>query len=522
MAEETRSSNATNVSVAEEQSYKILPSTPVWYQDTPIEMGDIGGEPVLTSPMPYREDQSMDYGRKVDVSASASYQVNINGENIFRLLQGFFVSNAVEQVSSHPINGNGDVISALTTSRITIAAGGDEFAAGDIIMISGATGVAAANNKRIGVVTGTPTATSITVAGTPFVAASSGLAGAKVHKVGEQFASGTMSMKVTGTTSTLEVTGSKDFTAAGNTFTIGQAIFIGGDDTATRFAATGLYGYARVIRVEAKKITFDNPTFTPVADSGTGKTIHVYFPSVLRNRQSDATRTRRTYTIERTLGEGETQGSRQAQYVVGAAPNALSLAFPLAALATANFSFMPARPEYEASALKSGTRIPAISFTDQFNTTSDLFMARVATNSLSLVPQTFFGFVSEFTLEQTNNISLNKAHGVEGSAAISYGDFGVTGSVTAYFKTVAPLEAIIGNERSQYHAYYAHNRHGFAIDVPLVSLSGGIPSFSKNQPITVPLSFSGAKSDSIGEGFGHVLMFSYFPYIPAIGEGRAK
>ena len=514
---ETRSSNSTSVSVAEEASFKVLPLTPAWYQYQPFEMGDIGGEPTLVAPSPFREDQSMDFGRRVDVTASASFQTYLNGLNIYRLLQGFFVSDAAEQVSSHPVNGNSDAISAITTSRITIAAGGDEFAAGDIIVIRGCTGAASANNQRIGVVTGTPTATSVMVSGTPFVAATTGLATATIHKVGVQLASGIASMKVSGTTSTLEVTGTTDFTT--HSLIIGQSIHIGGDDPATAFSVSG---YVRIVGIEARKLTFDNPSFTPVADAGTGKTIQLFYPSVLRNRQTELERTKRSYTIERTMGEGETQGSSQAQYVIGATPSGLSLSFPLAQLATANFTFMPARPTYEASSLKSGTRYPATSYTDYFNTTDDLALARIATNDAALVPGDFFGFVSEFSLEQSNNVSLNKAHGVLGGFAASYGDFTVTGSITAYFRTVAALEAIINNQRCQYHAYYGHNRHGFSIDLPLCSVSGGIPQFSKNEPITVSLSLSGAKSDTVGAGFGHVMMFCYYPYLPAAAEGEAK
>lgn len=521
MAQE-RSSNATNVSVAEEASYKTLPTTPFWYQYQPFEMGDIGGEPTLVEPNPFREDQSMDFGRKVDVTASGSFQCYFNGLNILRLLQGFFVSDAIEQVSTHPLNGNQSTVSALTTSRITIASGGDQFTAGDIILLTGATGAASLNNGRIGVVTGTATATSITVTGTPFVAATSGLSGVKIQKVGEQLASGTCSMKVAGTVSTLEVTGSKDFTAAGNTFTIGQTIVIGGDDAATRFAGAGLSGFARIKQVEAKKLTFDNPSFTPAADSGTGKTIQIFYPTVMRNVQREIQRNKRSYVIERTMGEGATQGSSQAQYVIGSAPNQLSMSFPLANLITANVSYMPAKPTYEATALKTGTRIPAVSFTDYFNTTSDLVLARVSGSDPALAPSSYFGHATEYSFEQSNNVTQNKAQGIEGAATVSYGDFTVSGSMQAYFETVAPLQAIIGNKKSQFHLYYGHNNHGFSFDVPLCSLSGGIPAFTKNQPIMVPLNFMGSKSDEIGAGFGHVLMYCYFPYLPTVAEGRAE
>ena len=518
-----RSSNATNLSLAEESSYKVLPATPIWKQYLPIEMGDIGGEPTLQSPMPYREDQSVDFGRRVDVTASGSFQTNFNGLNILDAMQGFFVTNAIEQTSSDPISGGRDAITALTTSRITIGAGGDEFAVGDIILITGCTGTAALNNGRIGVVTGTPTSTQITVSGTPFIAATgAGLAGAKVQKVGVQFASGICGMKVVGDVSTLEVTGTYDFTAAIHTFTVGQAIYIGGDAEATRFAGSGLNGYARIRQVEAKKITFDNPSFTPATDAGASKTIQVFYPTVLKNALSDATRTRRSYTIERTLGEGATQGSRQAQYVVGAAPNQMTLAFPLANLITANLSYVPARPEYEATALKSGTRVPFTGLDDYFNTTDDLVLGRICSSDRALSPSSYFGVVSEFTLDQMNNVTLNKGQGHLGGFSVSYGDFVVTGTLNAYFETVAPLQSIIGNQRSQYHVYYGHNNHGFAFDIPLCSLSGGIPAFTKNQPITVPLTMTAARSTTIGEGFGHVMLYSYFPYLPTVAMGKAK
>lgn len=519
MAELTRSSNATSVSVAQEESYKTLPSVPLWYQYQPFEMGDIGGEPTIVAPSPFREDQSMDFGRKVDVTASGSFQTYFNGGNVLRLLQGYFVSDIVEQVTTRPMNSAGATLSALTTSRITLASLGDDFSAGDIVMVFGATGAAAANNGRIGVVTGTPTATSVTVAGTPFVAATAGLAGAGIQKVGYQFGSGLVTMVVSGTESSLVGTGAVDFTTHG--LLVGQSIYIGADDSATQFS-TALSGYCRITSIAAKKLVFDNPSFTPAANSGTSKTIQVWFPSVMRNVQTEATRTRRSYVIERTMGEGETQGTTQAQYVIGAAPSGVSLSFPLANLITANFNYMPAKPEYEASAVRAGTRYPATSYTDYFNTTNDLVLGRLSEVGEALVPTDFFGLVSEFSLEQSNNVTQNKAQGIEGAAAVSYGDFTVNGSVTAYFEHVRALQAIIGNRRAKYHCYYGHNRHGFSIDLPLVSLSGGIPQYSKNQPITVSLSLSAAKSDTLGTGFGHVMMYCYFPHLPVIAEGKAK
>ena len=518
---QTRSSNATSVSVAEEASYKKLPATPLWYQTQPFEMGDIGGEPTLVAPSPFREDQSMDFGRKVNVTASASFQTYINGLNILRLIQGYFVSNAVEQVTTRPLNSTGSTISAVTTSRITLSSLGDDFKVNDIILFTGGTGAAAVNNGRIGVVTGTPTATAVTVAGTPFVAVTSGLTGAGIQKVGVQFPSGTVSMNVTGNETSLVGTGAADFST--ESFVVGQSIHIGGDDAATQFAGSGLIGYARVVRVEARKLVFDNPTFdNPASDSGTGKTIQIFMPTVLRNVQRDSQRTRRSYVIERTMGEGATQGTTQAQYVIGAAPSALSLSFPLANLITANFTYMPAKPTYEESAIKPGTRYPAVSYTDYFNSTSDLVLGRVSEISPTVAPSAFFGLTSDVSLEQSNNISGVPAQGIEGQADVSYGDFTVTGTVSAYFETVAALKAIIANTRCQYHMYYGHNNHGFSFDIPLCSLSGGIPQYSKNEPITVSLSLSGAKSDSLGTGFGHVMMYCYFPYIPTIAEGRAE
>lgn len=516
---QTRSSNATSVSVAEESSYKTLPAVPKWYQYQPFEMGDIGGEPTLVEPNPYREDQSMDFGRKVDVTASGGFQTYVNGLNILRLLQGYFVSSAHEQYSTNGLNASAPTaISAITTSRITLASTGDDLTAGDIILVGGCTGAAAANNGVIGVVTGSPTATSVTVTGTPFTAATTGLGGAFIQKVGIELASGIASLVVSGTTTSLAITGTTDFTT--QDLLLGSAICIGGDDPATRFSDT-LKGFVRLRRIEARRLTFDNPSFTPVANPGTGKRIQLFFGTVLRNRLTEAERTKRSYVIERTLGEGASPNTSQAQYVIGAAPSSLTLAFPLANLVTSNFNYMPAKPEYEPTAVRSGTRYPAVSYDDYFNTTSDLVLARVSTITPAVVPSDFFGLASEYTFEQTNNVTQVKAQGIEGAADVSYGDFVVTGSVTAYFETVEALRSIIGNAKSQFHCYYGHNNHGFAVDLPLCSLSGGILGFTKNQPITVPLNLSAAKSDSIGEGFGHVMMYTYFPYLPTIQEGRA-
>ena len=129
-------------------------------------------------------------------------------------------------------------------------------------------------NDRTPLVVTTLAAGTVTFA--PLIAAQSvrvghSVAKARIVKVGMKAAADDMVLAATGATATLTATAA-DFTKLG--LTVGEWIFVGGDDTVSKFATTPPF-YARVSAITAKVLTFDSTTSPIVADTGAGKTINI-------------------------------------------------------------------------------------------------------------------------------------------------------------------------------------------------------------------------------------------------------
>ncbi|RQM43774.1 hypothetical protein EHZ19_32430, partial [Paraburkholderia bannensis] len=111
----------------------------------------------------------------------------------------------------------------------------------------------------------------------------------------------------------LRGSGTKDLTTLG--LIPGEWVFIGGDATATKFTNAANNGFARVRAVAATYIEFDKTAGTMVAETGTAKTIQLFYGNVIKNERDANLIKRRTYQLERTLGQ-DANGT-MSEYLVG-------------------------------------------------------------------------------------------------------------------------------------------------------------------------------------------------------------
>ncbi len=381
----------------------------------------------------------------------------------------------------------GVIIAAVT------AAGGTAAAAGAASFFTG--GLAA-------IATGTLTTNKV------LSVEASAPAASRVQAVGFQFPASDISF-VASSSQLKMISAATDLTTLG--LTPGEWIFVGGDSSGLAFDTNGT-GYARVKSIAATNVEFSETTFTAATDAGTGKTIQIFFGIVIRNEKDPSLIVRRSYQIERQLGEDD--DGTQAEYLLGSIPNEFTLNIPQADKMNADLTFISMDNEFVTGTegIKDGSRI-AIPGEAAYNTSSDIYRLRMnIVDPTALNNASLFGYVTEMTLAINNNVSPSKAVAVLGAFDATAGDFEVSGSVTAYFTTVAAVRAVRNNADVSLNLIAAQDNAGVAFDVPLVSLGGGRLNVEKDAAIMLPLEAAGAEN-----ALGYTMLATFFPYLPTVG-----
>jgi len=507
-------SNVTGLSFAEEICYKVLPTLAadgadaVWYGLEPNSYSDFGGELTMVARSPISANRQNKRGVVTDLDASGGFNIDVTANNLTRLMQGFFFADLREKPTTGPLNAAKIVVSAAAaaTDKYTTGATAVVFnKAGYLVKASGFTN--AANNGLHAVVSAD--ATGIVVADGLVDEAAPPVA-AKVEVVGFEFPTADVAIVKTGNVARLTSTAANLNTLG---LIVGEWIFIGGDVLASgRFANN--VGYARISAITAAAIFFDDTTFTSVAEVSTGKKIQIFFGDVLKNETfASGLIKRRSYNIERTLGQGPT--ATQAEYLEGAVPNEFTLHIPEAEKMNADLTYVAAnntqRSGEVGDVIKVGTRVPALG-ESALNSTSNVY--RIKMNVLdptTSLPTALFGYVTEGEISISNNVTPNKAIGVLGAFEATAGNFVVGGSITAYFTTVPAVRAVRNNADVGFNVILAAANAGMVFDIPLLGLGGGRANVEKDAAIMVPLEPAGAENIN-----GYTFLEVVFPYLPTI------
>lgn len=496
-------SNDTGLRFAVEKCLKQLPTLaadgadPIWMPLEPNSYGDMGASVTTVARDPINPSRQRQKGVVTDLEAQASFQMDLTGRNHLYMLQSYMFALAREKPTTAPLNAP-----QLAVTGVTAASGyamNDSFASqnavGDLIFAEGFS-IPGNNGMKVvsAVTSGNVKAVGLTDEASP-------PAGARVTQVGIQAASADVALTVSGSLVRLTAT-ALNFTTLG--LVEGEWIYIGGDAIGTHFASN-VQGFARVDEIAAGYLTLGKTSWTPVADAGTGKTIQIFYGTVIKNEDDPDDIVRSPLQFERTLGE-DTDGT-MSQYIIGAIANEFTLNVPQADKATAEMAFVAcdAVTHSGLDGLKAGTR-PALELSDAFNTSSDV--RRIA---FSIVGDTtpLFLYATDLSLTIKNNASGAKAIGVLGNFDINTGVFDVGGSVTAYFQDTRAVAAVRDNEDVSMDLIMVKNNMGLVWDIPLMALGNGMVAVEKDQAITVPLDTMAAQSS-----FGHTLLYVNFPYLP--------
>lgn len=499
-------SNITGLAFAEEASLKTLPGSPVWYGLEPNSYSDFGGELSKVSRTPIDPSRQNKKGTVTDLDASGGFNADFTKTNLVRLLQGFFFADARELPSTQSLNAAAVALTGVTASSKTYAAaaGLGSFAAKQVVLASGFGN--AANN---GLKTVASSTAGTVVVNEVLADEAAPPAAAKLQTVGFEFAAADVNFAVTSGIPALTSTATNFTTLPG--LIPGAWVFVGGDAAANKFANN--VGFARIKSISANALVFDDTTFAPVTEAGTGKSIRLFLGTIIKNELSPSLIKRRSYNIERQLGSGPT--STQAEYLEGAVANEFTLNVPQGDKLNADVTFVACNNTYKSGEagdeIKSGTRIAAPG-EDAYNTSSDIYRIKMnVLDSTTSNPSALFGYVSEAKLSINNNVSPNKAVGVLGAFDTSAGNFEVGGSITAYFTTVSAVKAVRANADVGLSIIGSSKNAGFVFDIPLLGLGGGRLSVEKDAPITVPLEPAGAQNAN-----GYTMLYEVFAYLPNV------
>lgn len=499
-------SNSTGLRYAEEVCLKQLPTLaadgfdPTWIALEPNSYSDFGGQISTVARNPINQSRQRRKGVVTDLEASGGFQQDLTYFNLRNMLQGFMFADLREKQVNNPVNGTSYPITGVTATAYEMD---DAFAStvlvGSLVI---AEGFAAAANNGVKLVTAVA-AGELSAAGLVVDAAPP--TSATLAVIGYQGAVGTLSIAMNGSLVRLVSTAGVDFTTLG--LVPGEWLFIGGDQATNAFDDN--IGFARIRTIAAGYLEFDKVDWAgAAAEAGTGKSINLYFGTVLKNESDPNLIVRRTYQLERTLGQ-DANGT-MSEYLVGSVPNELTLNVPQADKITADLTFIAC--DHQArnglTGVKGGARVGVVEG-DAFNTSSDLARVKVAivNDDASIAP--LFVFAQDLTLTINNNASMNKALGVLGAFDVSVGTFEVGGSLTAYFASAESVQAVRNNEDVTIDVIAVKRNQGVLYDIPLLALGNGRLNVEQDQPITIPLETNAAESV-----FGHTLLWQFFPYLP--------
>lgn len=509
-------SNVTGLSIAREASPGVLPGSPTWIAYQPNSYGSLGGSLTKTARNPISLLRQNRKGTTTDLDAAAEFEQDITMYTFEELWPGLFLA---EKRKKPFAGGRNAAVPVASVSGTAIDLGADAatlgFAVGMLVHTE-FFGVAANNTLSAYRVITAVSGDEISLPGLAIEASPPD--DAIVRAVGFEFPTDDVDMERP----------SGDFprltSATINMGTLplinGETIVIGGLNAgisavtaANRFTTDGNNGKFRIRTRNATQLIFDladggsTGLIEPTAEVSSSKDIRIYWGDVTRNVAADAADFAQiTYTIERSLGApDDAQPSEiQAETVTAALLNGAGIEIPTADkmvvgtefLATDNTNFRGTTGNERPT---NGVTILELHESDAFNTTDNVPDVRIFTRSADpavVVPGSFFGFVSDLTLNISNNATALKAIGRLGAFAVTAGNFTATAEMTAYFQTTTALQSVRDNDDVGLYLLMKQTLNGrqagVHIDLPFGSTSTEGLDVEGDAAITAPITLESA------------------------------
>lgn len=483
--------NSISLAIAEENSIGVLPSTVVAEYLEPNEISDYGADISTVARNPISKDRQNRKGTISDVESTVDVEMDTTASHLLAILPGIMFSQWFDQ--PHWVR---TAVSATAEGFVVTGGSPEDVSAGDLIY---ARGFANGANNGLFVVASVGSGTIVVSSGE--LVAESGSSATSLYVVGHQFAEGDCAVDSGGN---LTLT-SGSFATLG--IERGQGVYIGGLGASNSFATAADSGLARVQKVEAKKLTLDKRQQAFAADSGTGKTIQLFYGWFMKNVPlDDAMFKEHYYQFEIAYPGLMNADATGYEYAVGNLMNTLELSLPLTDKSTMKVQTIGKDVEAITGTRKGWTFNTPL-FNEAYNTTADFMRLRIQNVDETGLSTLF----KEATLNVNNNASGERVLGKLGAEFMTYGNIDVSMEMTAVFTAPAVVAKIRNNCTVTMDFCICNNDAGFYFDIPSMTLGDGSRDYAVNEKIKIKLS-SNAFGD---ESFGYTLSETFFPYLPS-------
>ncbi|BBK36085.1 hypothetical protein STAQ_11630 [Allostella sp. ATCC 35155] len=355
-----------------------------------------------------------------------------------------------------------------STSAYGVDAGGDAFAAGQLLRGAGFAGAANNGLHRVAAAT----ATTVTVAGTPLGVESAG-DGKTIRAVGFEGTAGDIAATAGGLASA-----DLDFTTLG--LRPGQWLAIGGSGAGQGFATTACNGWARIAAISAHALALDHRPDGWAADDGAGRTIRAFFGDVLCNDIEEI-----SHSVERVHAD-----IAQVLLFRGQMVRLMRLTLATGRILEASFELLGRDALRGDAGFGTGAPIPA-GIAPVMNAVGDVLLVREGGGAV--------GVVRQVTVELNNNLREVKAVGALGNVAIGVGDAAVGGALEAYFQDGALYDKYLAGTETSLAFVAAAGGQGYVVTLPRVKLSGGrIEAGSRNADCVLRFDLMGLRDPLTG------------------------
>lgn len=473
------SANRVQVALVRETTPGITPNTPRM-RKVRITGESLSFAPEYVDPEEIRDDRMLNDPIKVMQAASGGINFELaypdDASPMSELYRsGFFAA----WVNTPTFDNDGTADSVCTgvvdsTDTYSVANGGAAVKAGHLVQASGFTN---ANNNRI-FRAASSTGTTIVGATLTLTDEAAPPAAANLKVVGFQGASGDITATATGLGST-----ALDFTTLG--LAVGQWVKIGGTATADRFATAACNDWARVTAIAATALTLDHLPAAWATDTGTSKTIKVWFGDYIRNGVTATSLTIErgflgqsipTYIVNTGMQVGELQHSITSRQKITGSATFTGMG------GSQSTTPLDASPD----AVTSGVVMAA-----------NANVGRLYENGSRLTSPNWAMSV-DFTIN--NNLRTNESVDEASPVAVREGECTVTGTLNTYFGDNAMLAKFYAGTPSSLASRVDKNGQALIFAFPRVTYRGdGNPNATaKNTDVMLPLQWQASKDSLIG------------------------
>lgn len=468
-----QSTNRVKLSKVRETTFGVTPANPVFNTIRETSSG-LNANPKTIISSEIRSDRQVTdlilVGEDAGGAVGGELAFHVADDDLEEALQGTWSNNPSITVATIDTE-----ISDVSTTTLTVSAGGAAFIAGALTLTSGFT---TAGNNKLERVTSNSATTIVYPAATFAAEAAQIPVGACVRAVGIMGASGDFAAVTSGGNGIQSTV--QDLTVYG--ISVGEWVKVGDGDNAG-CSLTGTVadnGFCRVSGVATHKISFDIVPAGWTADAGTGITLRIFTGDFLSNGS-----TKRSNTIERQYLD---HSPVDYEYLLGMTLNTFAVDAKAQAVATYTKNYIGKSASITSTRASGATDVAAPTY-GVLNTSTNV--GRIGFNG-STISGPNFVLAASFNIN--NNIRAQMAVGSIGAVGTGNGEFTVTGTLQTYFGDASIYNQIINNTLTSFDMRLGRsdgNRESYLFDFPSIKLGSGSPSVSgKNADVTIQAGFT--------------------------------